>query len=86
MSSDDLMVRVQVDTETCIGSGQCEMIEEATFLLDDDTGIASVIGTGLLPSDRAEKVVDMCPGRAISIVAETPETAETVNEEAEETE
>ncbi len=62
-----MMVRIQVNQESCIGSGQCEMLEEETFVLDDDTGISQVVGTGLLPADRAEKVIDMCPGRAISL-------------------
>ena len=62
------LVAVQVDQDTCIGSGQCEMFEEETFYVDDDTVIARVIGSGVLPRDRAEKVVQMCPASAISIV------------------
>lgn len=65
------MVRMQVNEETCIGAGQCEMLEEDTFYVDDDTVIAGVIGTGMLPRDRAQKVVDTCPSRAISIVVLT---------------
>ena len=61
------LVQMVVDDDTCIGGGVCEMLEAETFLLDDDTVIASVIGTGRLPRDRAEIVVDRCPGRAISI-------------------
>ena len=41
---------------------------EETFLVDDDTVIAGVIGTGMLPADRAKKVIDTCPTKAISIV------------------
>ena len=70
------LVRLQVNEDTCIGSGQCEMLEEETFLVDDDTVIAGVIGTGMLPADRAKKVIDTCPTKAISIVA-----AEGVSEE-----
>jgi len=62
------LVGVQVNEETCIGAGQCEMLEEETFYVDDDTVIAGVIGTGMLPRDRAMKVVGTCPSRAISIV------------------
>ena len=65
------LVRLQVNENTCIGSGQCEMLEEETFLIDDDTVIAGVIGTGMLPVERAKKVIDTCPAKAISIVAET---------------
>lgn len=64
----DAMVKVTVNGEVCIGSGQCEMLEEETFLVDEDTVIAGVIGTGLLPPDRAAHVIATCPTGAISIV------------------
>ena len=66
MSAD--LVRVAVDEERCIGGGQCEMLEPEIFLLDDETAISSVIGSGALPRDRADVVVHRCPGAAISIV------------------
>lgn len=62
------LVTVVVDGDVCIGGGQCEMLEETTFVLDDDTMISAVTGSGELPRARAELVVDRCPGRAISIV------------------
>ncbi len=61
------LVVVQVDAEKCIGIGNCEMLEPEVFLLDDDTGLASVVGTGSLPLDRAEKVVAGCPSGSLSI-------------------
>lgn len=66
MAGDD-MVRVAVDQELCIGGGICEMLEPEVFELDDDIVISSVFSDGLLPRDRAEVVVDRCPGRAISL-------------------
>lgn len=78
MTGDD--VQVQIDDTLCIAGGQCEMLEEATFLVDDDTAIAAVIGTGMLPRDRAEIVIDRCPSGAISIVAEAT-TDEATTEE-----
>jgi len=66
------LVKVQVDETMCIGAGQCEMYEDETFLVDDDSSIAAVVGTGLLPRDRAEQVIDTCPSRAISIAETTP--------------
>ena len=68
MSAGMEMVRVAVDQELCIGGGICEMLEPEVFELDDDIVIASVIGDGLLPRNRAEVVVDRCPSRAISVV------------------
>ena len=70
------LVRLQVNEDTCIGSGQCEMLEEETFFVDDDTVIAGVIGTGMLPADRAKKVIDTCPTKAISIVEDDGSAAE----------
>ncbi|MEM7274590.1 MAG: ferredoxin [Actinomycetota bacterium] len=63
-------VRVTVDQGTCIAGGQCEMLEPDTFLIDDDTAVAGIEGDGWLPRDRAEIVIERCPGRAISIIEE----------------
>lgn len=64
----DDQVQVAIDDERCIGSGMCEMLEEAIFLVDDDTNIAGVIGEAMLPHDRALIAIDRCPSSAISIV------------------
>lgn len=69
--SDDVVL-VVVDTDACIGGGQCEMLEDATFVLDEDTMVSSITSDGTLPRARAELVVDRCPGRAISIVEPSP--------------
>lgn len=61
------MVAMVVDQDVCIGAGQCEMFEDEIFLVDDDTVIAGVIGSGRLPMDRAERVINACPSGAISI-------------------
>lgn len=66
----DGMIRLVVDQEKCIGSGICEMLEEATFLIDEDTNISGVLGDGALPADRAAKVIDECPASAIYSVTE----------------
>ena len=60
-------MKLVVDAEKCIGSGMCEMLEEETFLIDEETNIAGVVGDALLPADRAAVVVDRCPAGAISI-------------------
>lgn len=57
-----------IDETRCIGGGLCEMSEQESFLLDDDTVIASLLGDGLLPRDRALLVADQCPGRAIGYI------------------
>lgn len=60
-------VHVAVDATKCIGAGQCEMLEEETFLVDDETVVSGVIGSGQLPVGRARRVVETCPVGAIFI-------------------
>ncbi len=60
------VVRMAVDDSRCIGGGQCEMLAEAVFEVDDDTGVASVLPPGLLARATALELVDRCPSGAIS--------------------
>jgi len=62
------MVKVAVNPGACIGAGQCEVIAEDTFLLDEETVVAGVVGEGMLPRGQAQDAVNACPGGAISIV------------------
>lgn len=61
-------VQVAVDEQKCIGSGMCEMLEEAVFEINEDTNIAVTLAPGTLPADRAAIVIDRCPSSAISVV------------------
>jgi len=61
-------VELHVDADKCIGSGVCEMLEEALFVVDEDTFIATVVGDRVLPAERAAIVIDRCPASAISAV------------------
>ncbi len=56
-----------VDTERCIGIGQCELLEPGVFRLDDETAISAVVGDGLLPVERARLAVEKCPSGSISM-------------------
>lgn len=67
-TQDSERVVLVVDTDRCIGSGMCEMLEEAIFLIDEDTNIAGVLGDGTLPAERAAVVIDRCPASAISVL------------------
>lgn len=59
------LVTMTVNAELCIGAGQCEVLEAEVFYVDDDTAIAGIVGTGTLPRERADVVVDRCPAGAI---------------------
>ena len=52
------VLKLVVDEEKCIGSGTCEMFEEATFAIPDDGVVAEVVGSGELPRDRGLAVID----------------------------
>jgi len=60
-------MKVQVDQEACIGSGNCEMTAPAVFEVTDGK---SRVKVGTVPPDQEAKVkaaVDGCPAGAISI-------------------
>jgi ferredoxin len=64
-------VEVSVDRNRCVGVGQCELLEPDVFRVDDDDGLAVVIGAATLPRPRADVVVEKCPSGAISIGVES---------------
>ena len=59
--------RVRVDTDLCIGAGQCELLEPNTFFLSDDDGLARVHEDSELSQEDAHAVVEQCPSGAIRI-------------------
>jgi ferredoxin len=69
--------RLCLDVSRCVGVGQCELLEPEIFRVADDTGTSTVISAPILPSQRAEALVDQCPSGAIQIdpdVSPTPAT------------
>lgn len=63
----DEPVTVELDVETCIGAGNCELLQGDQFRIDDDSGVAELIGDGRLPAGEAELLVDRCPSGALTI-------------------
>jgi len=59
--------RLTLDPECCIGVGQCEMLAPDVFRLDDDEGIAVMIGGPWRPVDEARLLADRCPSGAIQV-------------------
>lgn len=59
-----VMVELYVDTEVCVGMGQCEVIEPTVFEINDDA-ISEIIGSAVFLAERAEKVMFECPSGAI---------------------
>ena len=50
------LVRLTLDTEVCIGVGQCELLAPDTFELDDDEGTARIVGDADVDRALAEQV------------------------------
>ncbi|MEM9131433.1 MAG: ferredoxin [Actinomycetota bacterium] len=67
MSDDDDLVEVAVDTDVCVGSGQCEFAAPETFEVGDD-GYALVVGDRYLPRALALDLAERCPSQAIKLV------------------
>ena len=56
-------MRIEVDRELCMGSGNCIFWAPGVFELDDD-GIAVVVDTAAAPPDKIALAVDGCPTRS----------------------
>jgi len=59
--------RLCLDVSRCVGVGQCELLEPELFRVDDDNGTATIVNEPVLPSQRAEVIVNQCPSGAIQI-------------------
>ncbi|MFE7608458.1 ferredoxin [Streptomyces celluloflavus] len=61
-------VRISVDTDRCVGAGQCVLSLPEVFDQDDD-GIVSVIGApaGAADRDAARQATVICPSGAITV-------------------
>ncbi len=60
-----MTVRLIVDEDVCIGSGECVAEDPAAITLDD-SGLARVLIPDL-DEDRAGRICDACPVGALSI-------------------
>ncbi len=66
------MLRIEIDRDRCVGSGNCVFWAPGTFDLDDD-GRSVVVDPSGDPDDRIRVAVEGCPSHAISVVfVETP--------------
>ncbi len=60
------MIRIDIDREKCVGSGNCVFWAPATFDLDDE-GLSVVIDPSGDSVDRIRVAVDGCPSNALSM-------------------
>jgi ferredoxin len=63
-------MRVEVNRDLCVGSGQCVVIASSVFDQDDDSGTVVLLNDTPPESmgDEIAEAVEICPARAIAIV------------------
>jgi ferredoxin len=61
-------MRITVDTDRCVGAGQCVLNAPAVFDQDDD-GVVEVLGHAVAPEDRdaVDTAATLCPSGAITV-------------------
>lgn len=70
-------MRITANRDVCVGSGQCVLTDPDVFDQDDD-GIVTLLTEHPdgRAADHARTAVGICPSRALSITADTADTAE----------
>jgi ferredoxin len=68
-------IRVEVDRDLCMGSGNCSYWAPEVFDLDDE-GIAIVIADPSAHPERVALAVEGCPTAALSIHPDGPTPAQ----------
>jgi ferredoxin len=68
------MIRISVDGDLCIGSGQCTNWAPGVFDLDDD-GKSYVVDASAAPEEQIRRAESNCPARAISVVTDSGDTS-----------
>jgi ferredoxin len=67
------MPAVRIDTELCIGSGECVRTGPDAFAIDETLGVAVVLdGARRLPADLVARAVAGCPLGAIAVATDDP--------------
>jgi len=62
-------MKIQIDLETCMNSGQCEHLQPELFSLDDED-VPQILVSGALTEEQiagAREAVDRCPSQSISL-------------------
>jgi ferredoxin len=59
-------LKIEIDRQACMGSGNCSFWAPGVFDLDDD-GVAIVIDPAAAPEDKIILAGQGCPTQAISI-------------------
>lgn len=55
-----------IDTDACVGCGNCEAVCPAVFRLNESLGHSEVINPGGASAERIQDAIDQCPVECIS--------------------
>ena len=61
-----MTLRIEIDRDACMGSGNCLFWAAGVFDLDDD-GVAIVLDPDAAPEDRVLLAMEGCPTKAITV-------------------
>ena len=61
-----MALEIEIDRDTCMGSGNCVFAVPGVFALDDD-GVAIVIDPGAGDQARIMEAAKNCPSKAIKV-------------------
>jgi ferredoxin len=64
-------LRIEIDRDLCIGSGECVRLAPQVYDIDDD-GIAFVVDADAADEETLRTTARLCPSQAIRVVE--PET------------
>ena len=59
-------LRIEIDREKCMGSGNCEFWAAGVFHIADD-GVAVVLDPAAAPEDKIASAAEGCPTGAIKL-------------------
>ena len=59
---------IKINDDLCIGCGVCSAMCSDIFMMDDESGLATVISQTIEDKELLEEIIDTCPVNAISII------------------
>jgi ferredoxin len=65
------LVRITIDRERCMGSGNCAFWAPSTFDIDDDMKVV-LVAPDADPIDKVRNAVEACPTHALGLVDSEP--------------
>jgi ferredoxin len=62
-----MSLTIKIKDDLCIGCGVCSAMCEDIFMIDEESGLATVVSQNTENTKLLEEIIDTCPVNAISI-------------------